>query len=1377
MIVGEAHVVVRAITNSVGPEIRRAFSDRSIDRIGQDTGRRIGDGISQGIGRGGGSGGFFSSLAGQAEAARAQFDNLLRTAYTLGPAIAGIAGAVSSLIGAFAGLASTVAGALPALAAIPALLANIAIAGGTLKLAFAGVGEAISAGMKQATSGAGGAAAATRDLTAELRRLRDAERAYSKAVETREETMRRAGEARDRALTLLAEKEADSAKRLEAAQQDVAKAVAEGAERIQDAQNRLTEVERESSEDIFDAKQKVFEAQRNLNEAYAKAREEIEDLKFAAEDAALGEKKAALQLEKARETLLRVQDLPPNSRARREAELAFAQADLNYRKAIDTNKDLQKEQDRISREGVDGTKTVQDAKKRLNDATLDQTRTEAEAARDIARATSDLAKAKIEAENDVAQARAEAADARVRYDREEREANFERMDIMRRYNDEQRQQNEAVANANRNLRRAEDDLAEARKKGFAGASGGANAYQQALAKLSPEQRKFVEYMVNTFMPEIEKFQAAAAKKFFPQLIPALENLRTNLFPVLLPLLTETGNQLGNIAKNVSTALTSPQVVDNIKSVWDSVNTKILPSASTIISNAVTVASEVIAAAQPLVERFTSWIEGITTKWKNVLSTKEGQENLQTLLNKAGSIAGEIGGIIGNIFKGLGNIVKSQMEPDSGGYVMLRFFRDAAAAFKDFTSSPEGIARIEDFFKNTAANAKPILGFIGDLVKEFLKLGENPNIGAFFTTLRENNVAGIIGDIANTLVDAGPAIADFVTNFLGFVKATTDSGAITTFWDTLSTIFKILKDVFESPIMQQILPVIGGIAAAGVALRTAWGPAKMVFLAIADPLLKIGELLSKFNWVRFIDDVKGVIAIVGDGAGLFGKLKNLALLMGPQGILIGAIAGIVAIFVACWNESEKFRDAVKDLVEDVIQKAITIFENLKKKLDEALEPLGGMEGAVNMLKDAFEWLGDILAVTVVPFLEGTLLVALDLVNAAFGTIIDTVGNVIEGFQKIFEGFSEGDIGKVFEGIAQAIFAPFLALGDNLKQFFIDAWNSIVGVVKEVLGIASPSTVFTDIANAILDAIVNVLTFLPSKFIEFFTNAWTGVTNFITNTVQPFLTGLGTTIAGWISTMWDGITSVLSTAWTTVTTFFGPTGAPATFLTGLGETVTGWISKLWDGLLSLVKTAWTTVTTYLGPNGAPANFLRGLGKTVTGWLSGVWDGLKDILGDAWDSVLEFFGENSPVAKFIKGLKDKVAGWAGNIWGGLKSGLSAAVEGIKALLRPFRTVMNLFIKGANLVSGGNMAEIPPFAKGGIVYPKRGGVIAQVAEAGRPERIEPLDPDGLSKRDKAMIAYMGGGAGGATINVYATPGMDEIQLAKIVSREISFMMRKGSV
>jgi hypothetical protein len=95
-------------------------------------------------------------------------------------------------------------------------------------------------------------------------------------------------------------------------------------------------------------------------------REEMQQLAFAAEDAALSEQDAAIKLEKARETLARVQDLPPNNRGRREAELAYSQAELAYRKAKDKNNDAQEEltnPKKKKKEGTDPYKGLSESQK------------------------------------------------------------------------------------------------------------------------------------------------------------------------------------------------------------------------------------------------------------------------------------------------------------------------------------------------------------------------------------------------------------------------------------------------------------------------------------------------------------------------------------------------------------------------------------------------------------------------------------------------------------------------------------------------------------------------------------------------------------------------------------------------------------------------------------------------------------------------------------------------------------------------------------------------------------------------------------------------------------------------------------------------------
>ncbi len=1332
MIVGEAHVVVRAITAGVGPEIRRAFNDKDMGKVGQDAGRNVADGMGKGLASAGGSGGsIFSSLAAQSDAARGQFDNLLKTAFTLGPALAGLIGSASSLIGAFAGMGAAAAGAIPSVAALGGVLAGLAVAGGTLKLAFSGVGEAIGA-VTKATSGGGGAASkAVKDLTAELRRLADARKRLARLVSDTAEDEVEAQNKVTEAYKEYAKTIQDEADKVAEAKNNLDKVTTEGIEDVADAAAQLAEVEESAARSILEAKNKVLRAQQDLNAAYEQAREEIQQLNFAAEGAALGEKKAALELEKARETLLRMQDVPPNSRARKEAELAFAQADLNYRKAVDTNADMAKEQDRLSKEGVEGTNTVKNAKEKLAEATQDQADTEIKNAKDVAKAQKNFADEQITAIERVEAAKKKVADSEEAFLEKTRSGWQEILDAEKDLSEVQQKNKRDLYDATLAVKRAEEDLAKARNRSNSAAAGGSNAMADALKDLSKEQKKFVFFMVEEFNPAIKDLKTAAAQEFFPKLIPAMRDIKDNLFPALVPLLKETGGVLGTIAKEVSGTLTSPQFIKSLSTIWDNINTQVLPKVGGIASNVLKTITGLLEAAAPITEKFVGWIETITGNWAAMFEGADAMSDMTTLLNTAGEIAGEIGTLFGNVFGGLGGVIKNQMQKGSAGRELIQYFSDATAGFDAFANSAGGQNRLSEYFNNVTENAKPMLDVFSSVVKEFLKLGENKNIGAFWQTLKDADIAGTLGSIGNSLIDAGPAIADFIVSFVQLAKETLDSEAITKFWEVLTFIVDKLVTAFQNPAVKEVAVTLGQIAAVGVALRVAWAALKIPLLAIINPFFKIASIFGRL-WPA----IKLVIDIIGILIGFFGA--------GPVILFAAAIAGVVAAFVAMWNESEIFRKAIKDLIDNVIAKAVTIFETLKAKVEKALEPLGGMEGVmdklkigVDALKVAFKFLGDIIGTYIVPFFEATLKNALDIIGAILGTIIDTIGNLIAAFMRIFEGIKTGNISEIFGGIVDAIFAPFKALVSNLIDLFINIWNNIITAVKKVLGIASPSQVFIDIATDILDAIINVITFLPTKFIEFFTTMWTNAAAFFTNTIGPALLAWPAKIAGWIKGLWDKFFGFLEDIWNKIVAFYGPNGVVARFLKGLPNKIKTWLTGLWEGLWSTLQTTWAKLLEFLGGTGDIYKTLTGLpGKFVT-WLSGLWSPLVDGLIKAWGLAKAWWNDNVAGLGFTIDVPDWLPG-------------------------PSELTVS----------------IPRLAKGGIVPATNGGSLAVIGEAGRPERVEPLDPDGLSKRDKAMIQLLSGGSGrGATINVYPSQGMNEVQLANIVSREISFMMRKGSL
>ena len=214
-----------------------------------------------------------------------------------------------------------------------------------------------------------------------------------------------------------------------------------------------------------------------------------------------------------------------------------------------------------------------------------------------------------------------------------------------------------------------------------------------------------------------------------------------------------------------------------------------------------------------------------------------------------------------------------------------------------------------------------------------------------------------------------------------------------------------------------------------------------------------------------------------------------------------------------------------------------------------------------------------------------------------------------------------------------------------------------------------------------------------------------------------------------------------------------------------------------------------------------------NSITGLLVPVIEFLVGVVVNA----LQFFGD------FFEGVKGMFAGilqmFTGDFIGGLRTALVSFVSIILSIMDfVVNSIINVanymlekinealksidgtplgdFIRdtfgfdvgvGIQLLGPSNMASAAiaslGLAKGGTVMPRAGGTLATIAEAGRPERVEPLDPDGLSKRDKAMIQFLNNGnAGGISITVNPSAGMDETELAGVISRRLAYELRRGA-
>lgn len=728
-IVGDAYVVVRAITTGFEDEVKRAASNINLDRDGRRVGRSFSDGFSSGLGRN--ITRSFSEFASSALVARRQFQSLVRTGYTLGPIISQLVSGIGALAGGLVSLGAAALGATPALISLVGIFTSLGLAAAVTAAAFSGVGNAISAGLKQSTAGS------KADANAKIA----------------------------------------AARRLEAAQEALA-----------------------------DANENVTKAQEDLNKALKDGREELQQLGFDAEDAAISEKKAALELERARETLARVQDLPPNSRARREAQLAFAEAELNYRKSKDRNKDIQQQQSDL----VEKSKTVSQELLSVAKATFPDVQDEGllrlisatDTAQDAFDNVQQAAKAKARAERDALRATQEAQDA-------------------------------------------------------GSGAAGADKFADALKDLSKEAQKFVRFIVNEFVPALKKLRDAAAAGLFPGLEAGLRRLKDELFPALIPLFTDLG-------RSVAAAFNS--IVDSILNLENKLDLTaifrqseyVVQQFGKIFANVYDSILSLIVGADLQTRRFVDFLEKKTGEFAKFLDLSQASGELDKFFKKTGDIAASWGEIFGNIFSNLALIVKANFSEGGGGYIFLKWLKDTTGAFEKFYSTVEGQSKLSAYLKDVSTNSIAILQSIGAFIKEIMKAGADPNVKLFWDTIK--GAAPSFGSLLTQLNAGGPAFARFVVTFTKFLEVTLSTGAIETFFNTLNSVLSTLTNVLSDPAIKKLFDAGARIFAFFSALGIILGVTKFAFKVFAGTILTIVGSFSKIG--KIVNMVRGGIFMLG-----------------------------------------------------------------------------------------------------------------------------------------------------------------------------------------------------------------------------------------------------------------------------------------------------------------------------------------------------------------------------------------------------------------------------------------------------------------------------------------------------------------------------------
>jgi hypothetical protein len=381
------------------------------------------------------------------------------------------------------------------------------------------------------------------------------------------------------------------------AQRNLKDAIAQAAYANQQALRRVSDAER----DLADAQKAALAAQKAVTAARAEATRQLEDQNNQLADAKLDERQAVLDVQDAEANLAEVR--AKGSAASAEEQ---AQAQLQYDRAVQRLKEqqtavqrLQSDTDAANKAGVDGSQLVQDAQQKVADT-----------ARDVA----DRQRAVSDAQAEVKRTAQQGA--------------------------------EAVDRAREALEKAGQSAG--------GAAGGTNAYADALARLSPNARAFVQEIVS-LKPKLDALKIDVQQRLFTGLADVLDRTATSLLPVLRRSLDDSATSLNGMA--TGTADAAADLAEN------GTLGKALAGANRGIRNLVPIPGlfvkaigQIGVAASPAFDRLTAKVASTVKDISGKLDAGFESGGLERAIDAAVDTLGELAGVGRNVLTIIGNIL-------------------------------------------------------------------------------------------------------------------------------------------------------------------------------------------------------------------------------------------------------------------------------------------------------------------------------------------------------------------------------------------------------------------------------------------------------------------------------------------------------------------------------------------------------------------------------------------------------------------------------------------------------------------------------------------------------------------------------------------------
>ncbi|OIJ90899.1 hypothetical protein BIV24_17115 [Streptomyces colonosanans] len=331
---------------------------------------------------------------------------------------------------------------------------------------------------------------------------------------------------------------------------DAEAAVVDAARRAADQRRQAAEAVERAERSLTDAKKAATQAEVDLTQARKDAAEQLAALDDKLTDGKLSQRDAALRVAEAEQELNRVRAQYNVGKAN---ELDLERAQLGYDQAVQAQKEQSKAYEKLQQDakaakaaGVEGSDQVKKAHDRLKDAqqkVADEAKAVADAQRNAARVQVEAAKSVEDAQRRVSDALRGQADAQRALS-----------DAVRNASDVQVQAADSIKSAERGVQSARLSSIDTTQK----AASKTDAYREALAKLTPEQRRLYDSIAGPkgLTRAFKDWSASLQPDVLPLFTRGVDGAKASL-PGLTPLVRAAADAVGVLMDKASAELKTP----------------------------------------------------------------------------------------------------------------------------------------------------------------------------------------------------------------------------------------------------------------------------------------------------------------------------------------------------------------------------------------------------------------------------------------------------------------------------------------------------------------------------------------------------------------------------------------------------------------------------------------------------------------------------------------------------------------------------------------------------------------------------------------------------------------------------------------------------